>query len=177
MDPENEDKAGENAAEEPKEGATEATEATDPKPAANEAAGATESSEELTDEHGHPAISKGKYERDIAAKDAKIAELEKQIGEAAKTEAGRTDLEKKIDKLKSEIAEERTNHSLEMAGCRNVKAAKALLEDHGGDVAKLKEAEPWLFGKDKKEGSTGLKPDGAPKGGTPKTIRDALKQI
>lgn len=177
MDPENEDKTGENAAEEPKEGAANATEATDPTPDANEAASASEDGEELTDEHGHPAISKGKYERDIAAKDAKIADLEKQIGEAAKTEAGRTELEKKIDKLKGEIAEERTSHSLEMAGCRNVKAAKALLEDHGGDVSKLKEAEPWLFGKDKKEGSTGLKPDGAPKGGTAKSIRDALKQI
>ncbi|WP_206214480.1 hypothetical protein [Adlercreutzia sp. ZJ242] len=28
---------------------------------------------------------------------------------------------------------------------RNVKAARALLGDHGGAVGKLKKAEPWLF--------------------------------
>ena len=28
---------------------------------------------------------------------------------------------------------------------RNVKAARAILADHGGDVNALKEAEPWLF--------------------------------
>lgn len=28
---------------------------------------------------------------------------------------------------------------------RNVKAAKAILSDHDGDVAALREAEPWLF--------------------------------
>lgn len=28
---------------------------------------------------------------------------------------------------------------------RNVKAARAVLDDHGGDVDTLKEAEPWLF--------------------------------
>lgn len=28
---------------------------------------------------------------------------------------------------------------------RNVKAAKAILSDHGGDVAALRDAEPWLF--------------------------------
>ena len=32
-----------------------------------------------------------------------------------------------------------------MAGCRSMKAARALLDDRGGDVAALKEAEPWLF--------------------------------
>jgi hypothetical protein len=30
-------------------------------------------------------------------------------------------------------------------GARNVKAARALLDDHDGDVAALKDAEPWLF--------------------------------
>ena len=34
---------------------------------------------------------------------------------------------------------------LRLAGVRNVKAAKAILSDHGGDVAALKDAEPWLF--------------------------------
>lgn len=158
MDPENEDKAGENAAEETKEGAANATEATEPKPAASE------DGEELTDEHGHPAISKGKYERDIAAKDTKIAELEKQIGEAAKTEAGRADLEKKIAELKDDQAEIRTDYELKLAGCtdeKKFKAAKKLVGDYEGDVDKLKADYPYLFADDKKKGSTGKKPEGA----------------
>lgn len=47
---------------------------------------------------------------------------------------------------------------------RNVKAAKALLDDHDGDVAALKEAEPWLFvdGKSGAQGgATGLPNAGA----------------
>ena len=42
---------------------------------------------------------------------------------------------------------------------RNVKAARAILADHGGDVDALKEAEPWLFaGAPAKQpgGNTGL---------------------
>lgn len=41
---------------------------------------------------------------------------------------------------------------------RNVKAARALLSDHGNDVDELKEAEPWLFeagGKHAKGGAGG----------------------
>ncbi len=39
-------------------------------------------------------------------------------------------------------------------------AAKALLEDYDGDVAKLKEACPYLFDAGKKTGATGIKPAG-----------------
>ena len=28
---------------------------------------------------------------------------------------------------------------------RNIKAARAVLDDHGGDIDKLKAEEPWLF--------------------------------
>lgn len=50
-----------------------------------------------------------------------------------------------------------------MAGCRSVKAARALLDEHGGDVAALKEAEPWLFadGVPQQAGKTGLPNAGA----------------
>lgn len=34
---------------------------------------------------------------------------------------------------------------LRLAECRSVRAGRALPNEHGGDVAKLKEAEPWLF--------------------------------
>lgn len=33
---------------------------------------------------------------------------------------------------------------LQLAGVHNVKAARQQLSEHGNDVCKLKEAEPWL---------------------------------
>ena len=95
----------------------------------------------------------------MKAKDDKIAELQAQLDEKAKTEEGRASLKKELDDLKAEMAGERVAHKLEMAGCRNVKAAKALLDDYDGDVDKLKEGCPYLF-EGKKAGSTGLKPEG-----------------
>lgn len=131
----------------------------DPKPAA-EGQGGGEG--EVKDSHGQPGINREKYQRDIAAKDKEIANLKAQIAEAAKTEEGRKALEEKIAKLEADQKDERVTHKLELAGCRNTKAAKALLDDYDGDVAKLKEDCPYLFsdGKNKQTGSTGLKPDG-----------------
>ena len=131
----------------------------DPKPAA-EGQGGGEG--EVKDNHGQPGINREKYQRDIAAKDKEIADLKAQIAEAAKTEEGRKALEEKIAKLEADQKDERVTHKLELAGCRNTKAAKALLDDYDGDVAKLKEDCPYLFsdGKNKHTGSTGLKPDG-----------------
>lgn len=131
----------------------------DPKPAA-EGQGGGEG--EVKDNHGQPGINREKYQRDIAAKDKEIADLKAQIAEAAKTEEGRKALEEKIAKLEANQKDERVTHKLELAGCRNTKAAKALLDNYDGDVAKLKEDCPYLFsdGKNKQTGSTGLKPDG-----------------
>ena len=42
--------------------------------------------------------------------------------------------------------EERIGFELQLAGVRNVKAARALLPDYDDDIDKLKAAEPWLFG-------------------------------
>lgn len=131
----------------------------DPKPAAE---GQDGGEGEVKDNHGQPGINREKYQRDIAAKDKEIADLKAQIAEAAKTEEGRKALEEKIAKLEADQKDERVTHKLELAGCRNTKAAKALLDDYDGDVAKLKEDCPYLFsdGKNKQTGSTGLKPDG-----------------
>lgn len=116
----------------------------------------------VDDKHGHPGINREKYQRDMAAKDKEIADLKAQVAEAAKTEEGRKALEERIAKLEADQKDERVTHKLEMAGCLNAKAAKALLDDYEGDVAKLKEACPYLFsdGKQKQTGSTGFKPDG-----------------
>ena len=46
---------------------------------------------------------------------------------------------------------------MQLAGCRNVKAARAVLDDYEGDVEKLKSAEPWLFAAHAEAtGATGL---------------------
>lgn len=138
---------------EPKQGGGEGS----PKPAA-EGQGGGEGGVE--DKHGQPGINREKYQRDMKAKDDKIAELQAQLDEKVKTEQGRAALKDELDQLKAEMADERVSHKLEMAGCRNTKAAKALLDDYDGDVAKLKADCPYLFSDDKKTGSTGLKPDG-----------------
>lgn len=116
----------------------------------------------VKDSHGQPGINKERHDKEMAEKDAKIAELEAKIAEQAKTEEGRKELQKQIDELKASQADERVTHKLEMAGCKNVKAAKVLLDDdYDGDVSKLKEACPYLFEGKKESGSTGGKPAGA----------------
>lgn len=147
----------------PTEGdSAEGAEGTEPKePETGNEAEEQPSDEDIKDQHGQVGISRAKYEREMEAKDARIAELEAKVEENAKTAAGRDELKKEIEALKAANAETKTNFELELAGCRNVKAAKALLEDYEGNIAKLKEAEPWLF-QAEKQGSTGLKPEGAP---------------
>ena len=120
---------------------------------------------EPRDSHGQPGINREKYQRDMKAKDEQIAKLQEQLEEASKTEEGRAELQKQLDELKAKSADETVTWQLKDAGCRDenaIKAAKALLPDYEGDVAKLKEACPFLFPPDKKDtGSTGAKPQGA----------------
>lgn len=100
----------------------------------------------------------------LAERDQKIAELEAQVAEASKTVESAEKLAEQIEKLRAASEEERVGFELRLAGARSVTAARALLAEHGDDVAKLKEAEPWLFSDGKPEGgATGLEPAGAAK--------------
>ncbi|WP_346695756.1 hypothetical protein [Thermophilibacter mediterraneus] len=85
------------------------------------------------------------YEALLAERDAKIVELEGAIAEAAKSAEAAEALRAEIDELRRQGEEQRVEFELRMAGARNTKAARALLDEHGGDVSKLREAEPWLF--------------------------------
>lgn len=123
----------------------------------------------LTDKHGQDAISKGKYTRDMAAKDKEIAELRKQIEAATESKETRKELEGKIDKLEGDLATQKMDFALERAECIDKKAAKARLDEFDGDVEKLKEACPYLFKKAEK-GATGLPPKG-------KSNNDLLSKI
>lgn len=119
------------------------------------------SDEKVVDKHGQPGINKERHDKEVGELKATIKELQAQIAEQAKTEAGREEMGKRIAELEKKLEEEAVNHRLEMASCRNLKAARALLEDYDGDVAKMKESEPWLFEDAKPTGSTGVKPTGA----------------
>ena len=151
MDPKKDETTPQEPEPEPEEGAEE-------EPAAGE--GQDGGGADVKDGHGQPGINREKYQRDIEAKDKQIAELQAQLDEKSKTEEGRAALKAELDKLKADMADERTDHKLQLAGCLNAKAAKALLGDYGGDVAKLKEGCPYLFESKKQTGSTGLKPEG-----------------
>ena len=141
---------------------TEPTEPTEPKdPQEPQEPTEPKDGDGVKDKHGQPGINAEKYARDMEAKDAEIAKLQEQLAEAAKTEEGRKELQKQIDEMKASQADERVNHKLELAGCKNTKAAKALLDDYDGDVSKLKEDCPYLFEGKKESGSTGGKPAGA----------------
>ena len=69
-----------------------------------------------------------------------------------------------MDELRRKGDEERVGFELQIAGARNVKAARALLADHDNDIEKLRAAEPWLFSASPasaQAGATGLPNAGA----------------
>ena len=92
-----------------------------------------------------PQVSGADWEKAVAERDGRIAELEAQVAEAAKTVEAAEALRGEIAELKAQGESDRIDFQLQLAGVRNVKAARAVLADHGGDVDALKEAEPWLF--------------------------------
>lgn len=103
------------------------------------------------------------YEAALKERDARIAELEAGIAEAARTAEGAEALRAEMDELRRAGEEQRVSFELQLAGARNVKAATALLSDYGNDIEKLKEAEPWLFADaaPRQTGKTGLPNAGA----------------
>ena len=105
------------------------------------------------------------YEAALRERDTRIAELEGEIAEAAKTAENAEKLRAEMDELRRRGDEERVGFELQLAGARNVKAARALLGDYDNDIEKLKAAEPWLFGAGvaapAQTGATGLPNAGA----------------
>ena len=132
-------------------------------------AGASDAGETAGDASGATGnatnVDSAAYEAQLAERDKRISELEAQIADASKNAEAAEALKSEIAELKKQGADERIEFSLLLAGCRNVKAAKAVLDDHGGDVEKLKEAEPWMFADapQKQTGKTGLPNAGAAK--------------
>ncbi|WP_181949348.1 hypothetical protein [Collinsella bouchesdurhonensis] len=91
-----------------------------------------------------PQVSGTDREKLVAERDEKIAALESQVAEAAKNAEAAEQLRGEIAELKAQGESDRIDFRLQLAGVLNVKAARAILADHG-DVNALKEAEPWPF--------------------------------
>lgn len=137
---------------------------TDPEDKGGEPAGADDDGG-LVDKHGNPAIAKGKYDRDLKAANDKIAELQGRIDEAAESKERAEGLKEELEQARAEFADKELTYRLELAGIRDanaVKAAKAMVDDFGGDVDKLREGCPWLFvDTTKRSGSTGFDGSGS----------------
>jgi hypothetical protein len=74
-----------------------------------------------------------------------IAELQGKVANVDETAEATEALNAEIAALKKQVVDERVEFALRSASARNVKAAKAVLEEHDEDVAALLAAEPWLF--------------------------------
>lgn len=86
------------------------------------------------------------YQTLLAERDTKIAALEGETANAAKTADAGEKLCAEMDEMRRQGDEQRIGFELQLAGVHNVKEARALLPDHDNDIEKLKAAEPWLFG-------------------------------
>lgn len=100
-------------------------------------------------------MSVHKHQREMAKVEAER--------DAAKAEAeGYKALKDEFEQWKAEQQAEKTNSALKASGCIDTVAASARLKEFDGDVAKLKEAAPYLFASSDKSKSTGGNPKGTP---------------
>ena len=81
----------------------------------------------------------------IAERDRRIEHLERKLAKEAANKTAMEALTAKVSELEAKSEAQRVEYELKLAGCRSVEAGRALLDDHGGNVDALKEAEPWLF--------------------------------
>lgn len=123
----------------------------------------SEAGETNTDGEVAQDSAKDTFEKQLAERDAEIARLKAQVAEAAKSAETAEELNARIAELETKAETERTEFELKLAGCRSTRAARALLDDHDGDISALKEAEPWLFDTEGEvaRGVTGLPNAGA----------------
>ena len=110
-------------------------------------------------------VSGTDWEIVVAERDEKIAALEAQVAEAAKNAETAERLRGEIAELKAQGESDRIDFRLQLAGVRNVKAARAMLGDYDGDVDALKTSEPWLFADERTSKPQGGK-TGLPNAGT-----------
>lgn len=110
-------------------------------------------------------VNRHQYDRDIQRREDTIADLRRQLKELTDAKAASGDqtaqLRKEMDELKQQLADEKANAALTAAGCVDLELGRAALAAYDGDVAKLREAKPYLFGStDTTPRSTGGRPAG-----------------
>lgn len=88
-----------------------------------------------------PQVSGTDWEKAVAERDEKIAALEAQVAEAAKRVETADALRNEIAELKAQRESGRIDFRLQLAGVRDVKAARAVQADYDNDIDALKEAE------------------------------------
>ena len=79
---------------------------------------------------GDEAAAQAQVTSNAGGADERIAALEGEIAEAAKTAESAERLRAEMDELRKQGEEQRVGFELQMAGARNVKAARALLADY-----------------------------------------------
>ena len=114
-------------------------------------------------------MSVHKHQREVAKIEAER--------DAAKAEAeGYKALKAEFEQWKAAQEAKEAEGELKAAGCIDTVAAAARLSEFGGDVAKLKEAAPYLFASEDATKSTGGTPKGAPgSDDIAKTIREGVR--
>lgn len=148
----------------------------DPKP---QEGGAGEGGAPQDPEPQEGAVNRHQYERDIQRRDKEIRDLKAQLKALNDSKVASGDvaaqLRREMDDLKAQLADEKANAALSAAGCIDLELGRAALEKLGGDVARLREAKPYLFREDDKTPrSTGGRPAGrAPEDARAKARRAA----
>lgn len=95
----------------------------------------TKQTKQVSDRSGDDAggaVGAINYEKTIGERDVRIAELEAQVAEAAKSTEMADELRRQISELKTQGESDRIDFALRLAGACNLKAARAVLVDHGG---------------------------------------------
>lgn len=105
-----------------------------------------------------------------------VQKLQEQLDAANKELEGYKGLDKKLSDFIAAQEADKADSALKAAGCIDTVAASARLSEFGGDIAKLKEAAPYLFASTDNGKSTGGSQKGDPgESGPAQTIREGLK--
>lgn len=107
-------------------------------------------------------VNRHKHEREVGKLQKRIDELEAENNKLKGKDESIAALTKRLDEMEAKAADEKVEAALKAAGCHNLKAAKACLDDYDGSVEKLRKEAPYLFTSSDKSKSTGGNPKGKP---------------
>lgn len=122
-------------------------------------------------------VNTHKLERDLANREKRIKELEAELAESKKSMASSDERISAIEKQLKDSQEAKEKAEVEAkltsAGCIDLELGRAALAALEGDVAKLKEAKPYLFQSEPKSVNTTGKPAGS-SSGIARNIKEGL---